>query len=99
MLAAVDATKEPTLASRFNVKGYPTIKYFSYGELKFDLNLRQAPQIVEFMQNPKEAPPEPPQERPWAEENSDVVHLSESTFQPFLKKKKHVMVIFYAPCA
>jgi thiol-disulfide isomerase/thioredoxin len=26
-----------------------------------------------------------------------VVHLTEETFKPLLKKKKHVLVIFYAP--
>jgi len=31
------------------------------------------------------------------EEPSDVVHLTEETFKPFLKKKKHVLVMFYAP--
>ena len=28
---------------------------------------------------------------------SAVVHLTEETFKPVLKKKKHVLVIFYAP--
>ncbi|CAH1155033.1 unnamed protein product [Phaedon cochleariae] len=97
MLAAVDATKEPSLASRFSVKGYPTIVYFSYGEQKFDVNVREAPKIIEFMRNPKEPPPPPPPESPWADEASHVVHLNEDTFKPFLKKKKHVLVIFYAP--
>lgn len=98
MLAAVDATKEPAVASRFNVKGYPTVKYFSYGELKFDVNVREAPKLVEFMSNPQEPPPPPPPEKSWMEEETEVVHLTEETFKPFLKKKKHVLVIFYAPC-
>lgn len=49
VLAALDATKEPEIASRFNVKGYPTVKYFVKGEFKFDLNVRDADKIVEFM--------------------------------------------------
>ena len=32
-----------------------------------------------------------------SEEPSDVVHLNDETFKPFLKKKKHVLVMFYAP--
>ncbi|XP_056642499.1 protein disulfide-isomerase A5 [Diorhabda sublineata] len=97
MLAAVDATKEPTLASRFSVKGYPTVIYFSYGEHKFDINVRDAHKIIEFMKDPKEPPPPPPPEKPWADEESEVVHLNEETFKPFLKKKKHVLIMFYAP--
>jgi len=35
-LGKVDATVETSLASRFGVKGYPTIKVFDYGEGKTD---------------------------------------------------------------
>lgn len=98
MLAAVDATKEQSIGSRYSIKGYPTVKYFSYGELKFDVNVRDSSKIVEFMKNPQEPPPAPPAEIPWSEEKSEVVHLEEDTFKPFLKRKKHVLVMFYAPC-
>lgn len=98
MMGAVDATKETTIAERFAVKGYPTIKYFIYGEFKFDINLREASKIVEFMKNPKEPPPPPPPEKPWAEEETSVVHLNDEIFKSFLKKKRHVLVMFYAPC-
>lgn len=49
MLAALDATKEAEIGSRFNVKGYPTVKYFVNGEFKFDVSVRDADKIVEFM--------------------------------------------------
>ncbi|KAK5650473.1 hypothetical protein RI129_001502 [Pyrocoelia pectoralis] len=97
MLAAVDATKEQAVSAKFSIKGYPTVKYFSYGEFKFDANLRESAKIVEFMTNPQEPLPPPPAEVSWSEEKSDVVHLTETTFKPFLKKKKHVLVMFYAP--
>ncbi|KAJ8977167.1 hypothetical protein NQ317_003107 [Molorchus minor] len=97
MLAAVDATKEQTLASRYSVKGYPTVMYFSFGDQKFDVNVREGSKIIEFMRDPQEPPPPPPPEKPWSDEESNVVHLTEETFKPFLKKKKHVLVIFYAP--
>lgn len=98
MLAALDATKESSVASRFEVRGYPTVKYFTFGEYKFDVMVREMQKIVDFMKNPKEPPPPPPPEVPWSEEKSEVVHLTEDTYKPFLKKKKHVLVMFYAPC-
>ena len=33
----------------------------------------------------------------WSEEETDVVHLTEEDFTTFLRKKKHVLVMFYAP--
>merc|ERR1711944_397988 len=87
-LAAVDATKESKLGKRFEVKGYPTVKYFKKGEFAFDGgNARKEKEIVDFMKDPKEPPPP---EAPWSEEKSDVVHLDEENFKPFLKKRKHV---------
>ncbi|XP_055386712.1 protein disulfide-isomerase A5 [Condylostylus longicornis] len=97
ILAALDATKETAIAQKYGVKGYPTVKYFVNGEFKFDVNIRDAEKIVNFMKDPKEPPPPPPPEKSWDEEESEVEHLNEETFKPFLKKKKHALVIFYAP--
>lgn len=96
ILAAVDATKEQ-IAKQFNVNGYPTVKYFSSGEFKFDLNVRDAEKIIEFMKNPSSPPPPPPPEAQWEDEETNVVHLDENNFKVYLKKKKHVLVMFYAP--
>ncbi|GBP91772.1 Protein disulfide-isomerase A5 [Eumeta japonica] len=97
-MGAIDATQEPELAKRYEVKGYPTLKYFSYGGYKYDAShLRQEEQIVEFMKNPQEPPPPPPPETPWAEEESAVLHLDRETFQTTLRKKRHALVMFYAP--
>lgn len=49
ILAALDATKENSIATQFNVKGYPTVKFFAHGEFKFDLNVRDADKVIEFM--------------------------------------------------
>lgn len=49
VLAALDATKEGTVAAQFGVKGYPTVKYFVNGEFKFDVRVRETDKIVEFM--------------------------------------------------
>ncbi|XP_022911186.2 protein disulfide-isomerase A5 [Onthophagus taurus] len=98
MLAAIDANKEQSIATRFDIRGFPTIKYFVYGEVKFDVNVRDAPKIIAFMSNPSEPPVPPPAEIPWADDTkTNVVHLNEDTFKPFLKKKKHVLVMFYTP--
>lgn len=97
ILAAIDATKEPTIAAKYKVKGYPTVKYFSYGEFQFDVNVREADKIIEFMKSPSE-PPQTPIEKSWEEEDTNVVHLDDASFKPYLKKKKHVLVMFYAPC-
>nr|XP_027210450.1 protein disulfide-isomerase A5-like [Penaeus vannamei] len=97
-LAAVDATKETKLGAEFSVKGYPTIKYFKDGEYAFDVSsAREKDKIIEFMSDPKEPPPPPPPEKPWSEVESSVIHLTDENFKPFLKKKKHVLVMFYAP--
>lgn len=97
-LVAVDAQKESSLGSRFGIRGYPSLKYFKNGEVAFDVSLREEGPIVDFMKDPKEPPPPPPPEKPWSEEPSDVVHLNDENFKPTLKKTKHALVMFYAPC-
>lgn len=97
-LAAVDATKESKLAKRFGVKGYPTIKYFRFGEFVWDIpQLRESNAILNFMKDPKEPPAPPPPEPSWEDQPSEVIHLNTENFKTFLKKKKHVLVMFYAP--
>ena len=57
--------------------------------------------LTEFffvLSSPKEPPPPPPPEKDWSEVESEVEHLTDDTFKGFLKKKKHVLVMFYAPC-
>ncbi|XP_037826152.1 protein disulfide-isomerase A5 [Lucilia sericata] len=98
VLAALDATKEPALAEQFSVAGYPTLKYFVNGQFKYDVNFREATKIVDFMKEPKEPPPPPPPEKSWEEEeDSEVLFLNEQTFSSTLKRKKHALVMFYAP--
>ena len=97
-LAAVDCTVHQKLSKRFEVKGFPTIKYFKDGQLAFDVgDAREEAVIMKFMKDPREPPPPPPPETPWSEEESEVVHLGVEDFKPYLKKKKHVLVMFYAP--
>lgn len=48
--------------------------------------------------SPKEPPPPPPVDLPWSETPSSVEHLDEQTFKNYIKRKKHALIIFYAPC-
>ena len=52
-LASVDATVERSLATRFQIRGFPTLKFFKNGQLITEYNRnRKAADIVEFMKNP-----------------------------------------------
>lgn len=51
-----------------------------------------------MLYSPKEPPPPPPPEPSWEDTPSDVYHMTEDTMKPFLKKKKHALVMYYAPC-
>lgn len=97
VLVAVDATKEQEIGKRYKIEGFPTVKYFKDGEVAFDVNERTADKIIEFMKDPKEPPPPPPPEKDWQEVPSEVIHLTDEAFKGFVKKKKHVLVMFYAP--
>lgn len=48
-----------------------------------------------FFSSP-EAPPPP--EPAWEEKQTSVIHLAGEDFRESLKKKKHTLVMFYAPC-
>ncbi len=55
-LAAVDATKNPKLSQRFNLKGFPTLKYFEAGQFRSDyMEGRVKENFVEFMRNPNQS--------------------------------------------
>lgn len=94
VLAAVDATKTK-LGERYNVQGFPTVKYFKDGEMLYEYGFeRTSDALVEFMKDPKEPPPP---EKDWTEIPSNVLHLTDETFKSTLKKKKNSLVMFYAP--
>uniref|UniRef100_A0A7N8XBC7 Protein disulfide isomerase family A, member 5 n=1 Tax=Mastacembelus armatus TaxID=205130 RepID=A0A7N8XBC7_9TELE len=95
VLAAVDATVHKAVGDRFKISGFPTVKYFEKGEEKYTLpQLRSKEKIIEFMHNPQ-APPPP--EQSWEDKPSSVSHLGSEDFREALKKKKHALVMFYAP--
>ncbi|XP_061861138.1 LOW QUALITY PROTEIN: protein disulfide-isomerase A5 [Colius striatus] len=95
VLAAVDATVNKALAERYHISGFPTLKYFKDGEEKYTLpHLRTQKKIIDWLLNP-EAPPPP--EPAWEEKQTSVIHLVGEDFRESLKKKKHSLVMFYAP--
>lgn len=42
--------------------------------------------------------PEEPVEAAWSDEDTDVFHLTENTFDEFIKTHSSALVMFYAPC-
>lgn len=72
--------------------------YCSNGEEKWTYNERTKEKLIEFMKNPVEPPPPPAPEAPWSETESSVVHLTSDDFFSTLKRKKHALIMFYAPC-
>jgi len=84
------------VASRFEVKSYPTLIYFKDGKLAFHYDQgRKKDDFVKFMKDPRAPPPPEPI---WSEISSPHInHLTDDTFHKFLKRKKHSLVMFYAP--
>lgn len=51
-IGAVDATVHENLAREFNIKGFPTLKYFKNGSFKSDYNgKRTAEDIYKFVKS------------------------------------------------
>ncbi|RXM27704.1 Protein disulfide-isomerase A5, partial [Acipenser ruthenus] len=95
VLAAVDSTIHKAVGERYHITGFPTVKYFENGEEKYTLpHLRSKDKIIEWLHNPQ-APPPP--EQSWEEKPSSVSHLGVQDFRESLKKKKHALVMFFAP--
>lgn len=80
------------------MKGFPTLKYFENGVYQFDYGgERSESGIIEWIKSPS-APVPPPPEIPWSEAKNEVSHLTDATFDEFVKEHPHVLVMFYAPC-
>lgn len=52
--------------------------------------------IVSFMKNPQPAPAKI-KEPEWSDTDSEVVHLTSSSFDPVIKEESSLLVMFYAP--
>eukprot|EP01112_Ceratiomyxa_fruticulosa_P001598 TRINITY_DN1177_c0_g1_i1.p1 TRINITY_DN1177_c0_g1~~TRINITY_DN1177_c0_g1_i1.p1 ORF type:complete len:661 (+),score=171.85 TRINITY_DN1177_c0_g1_i1:78-2060(+) len=90
-LAAVDCTKDGDICGQFEVKSYPTVKYFKDGKEYADFGGQRTKEgLVEFMKSEPEAP--------WKATPSDVYHATAATFESVvLKEKLPALVMFYAP--
>ena len=53
ILAAVDSTVNPKLSNKFNIVGYPTLKYFNNGKYIADYDKKRTTEDIKFfMKNP-----------------------------------------------
>ncbi|XP_015771898.1 PREDICTED: LOW QUALITY PROTEIN: protein disulfide-isomerase A5-like [Acropora digitifera] len=83
---------------KYNITGFPTLIYFENGEEKYRYQGKyDKDSIVDWMRNPTPSAPPRKEEDQWKDEPSDVVHLSDSTFDDFVISNPSVLVMFYAP--
>lgn len=94
-IAQVDADKHPKLAKRFNIEGFPTMKWIQKGKTfadAVDVNERTAEALTKFI-NDKTGLRNKEIEKP-----SAVRHLTPDDFDKVaLDKKRTVLVGFFAP--
>lgn len=89
-LAKVDATMEKNLAERFEISGYPTLKFWQKDKEPIDYDGdRDAQGIVNWLKEKTDPDYKPPPE--------EVITLTEQTFDEFLGSKALALVEFYAP--
>jgi protein disulfide-isomerase A4 len=89
LLAKVDATVETDLGSRFEVSGYPTLKWFKSG-MPYDYDgPREENGIVEFMREHSDPTWKPPPEA--------VIVLTKENFTEVTDREELIVVMFYAP--
>jgi len=93
LVAKIDADKHKAIGSKFEVKGYPTIKWFPKGSLTGEdyEGGRSAEDFTKFIN-----------ERAGTRvrvktEHSAVVDLTEKNFDSVVTPDKHVLVEFFAP--
>lgn len=49
IFAALDATQNRNVTAKFEIKGFPTVKYFQNGKFAFDFNERTKEKLIDFM--------------------------------------------------
>jgi len=93
VVASLDAEVNSVTAKRFNVQGYPTLKYFHQGTTAGEeyQGGRTAEDIVSFLNSRNGY------SRTLETEPSSVLSLTSKTFEEFSGKDSHAMVMFFAP--
>ncbi|PRD34369.1 UNVERIFIED_CONTAM: Pdia5 [Trichonephila clavipes] len=99
IMAAMDVNKPENAVVRqhFNITGFPTLLYFEKGQMKHKYdgdNNRDG--LLNFMKNPDKQP-EKPKEEEWADNASEVYHLTDENFNSVLESELSALVMFYAP--
>lgn len=103
VLAGMDLTLpgNDEVSRIYQVEGYPTLEYFEGGKHRFRYSGEYSKNgIVSWLKNPSAKPVESRPEEdeiPWSEVSSDIEHLTDDTFDNFIKSEKSVLVMFYAP--
>jgi len=100
IIAALDANSPVgrRSGSAYQIQGFPTIKYFENGEFKYDYSGERTKKgLLEWLKNPGPPAPPPPPEPHWSEVESKVNHLTDLTFDTFIKDHPSTLVMFYAP--
>ena len=88
-LAKVDATENKELGQRFDVSGYPTIKFFKNGEPYDYEGPRDSEGIIAYMK--EKASPD------WKPPPPAVIELKTDNFDEFINNQELALVEFYAP--
>lgn len=99
-LAAVDCTKHSAICSVYEVKGYPTIKYFSYLKTHADYSSgRTANEFVTFLKNPEESMNSKPVAEPFGSFPGVeyIIVLNDDNFEEEIKRYQRILIMFYAP--
>lgn len=99
-IAAVDCTKHNAVCSAYSVRGFPTIKYFSYLKTVREYNGgRTAEDFTKFLSDPDAQPEKPKAEEFGKYPGADsIITLTGDKFHETAKKIDNLLVMFYAPC-
>ncbi|KAJ7391853.1 Protein disulfide-isomerase A5 [Desmophyllum pertusum] len=98
-LAAIDCTRFKPLCKQIEIKGFPTVKYFKNGEFEKEYEGdRSVEDLVTFMKTVSGFDNIPDEKEASKEtEPEGLKILTAATFDSFLSKTGHVIVMFYAP--
>ena len=91
-LGKVDATKEVSLAEKFEVDGYPTLKFFDNGKpIDYDGD-HSAAAIISWVEKKTKGT-----DKGDKTEETEVLVLNEKNFELVVANTEYILVEFYAP--